>query len=302
MPEPYPAKAVVHLTMCLILFSFDPNAKIPLVVAANRDEFFARPTANAGFWQDHPQILAGQDLVGGGTWLGMTRTGRFAAVTNVREPNVVVDNPLSRGDLTRDFLSGSQSCADYLESIQEHALRYSGFNLLVGELNQTTQELFYFSNRKQGINQLSAGTYGLSNHLLDSSWPKVSQGKVFLQNTLDNSLNQNTDELVLHDKLREFLEDPSLASDEILPKTGVSYEREKALSAAFITLPDYGTRTSTVLTINNGTAVFSEKNYLEKHHLEKKSDEVVELKDSQFFTIDIADNNHLIKEKKSLSQ
>ena len=247
--------------MCLVLFSFNEDSNTPLIVAANRDEFFARATAAAHYWEEHPDLLAGKDLVAGGTWLGITRSGRFATITNVREPNVVVDNPLSRGDLTREFLTGTMSAEAYLTTVQKNQHRYSGFNLLVGEIHEKKQELFYFSNRKEGITRLPSGTYGLSNHLLDSEWPKVNAGKNYLHHALEAIPTAEE----LHHHLREFLENPSLADDNILPKTGVSYEREKALSAAFITLPSYGTRTSTVLTMSNDTVLFSEKNYLDEN-------------------------------------
>ncbi len=247
--------------MCLILFKFDPHSETPLIVAANRDEFFARPTAAASTWDDHPQVFAGKDLISGGTWIGVTQTGRFAAVTNVREPHVVIDNPLSRGDLTRDFLSGTQSCEAFMAALEPKKSLYSGFNLLVGELGHGNNQLLYLSNRKDGIVSVEAGTYGLSNHLLNSPWPKASKGRVFLDDALQD--DQHTP---LHDSLRTFLENPALAEDDALPSTGVSYEREKALSAAFINLPDYGTRTSTVLSVSNRCISFSEKNYPTEGH------------------------------------
>lgn len=259
--------------MCLILFAFDSSPDNALALSANRDEFFSRPSAAAQFWDDHTNVLAGQDLVSGGTWLGITRSGRFAAVTNIREPDIVVENPLSRGNLTRDFLTGTQSCETYLESIQDQQNSYSGFNLLVGEMNNSNRELLYFSNRREGVTRLHSGIYGLSNHVLDSGWPKVNAGKAHLQKTLKSGASE-----AQHKELRDFLENPSLANDDELPKTGVSYEREKALSAAFIHLPNYGTRTSTVLTINNGATLFSERNYFNADNQQDKSD-----KKSQFF-------------------
>lgn len=247
--------------MCLILFSFDESSDTPLILAANRDEFFKRPSANAHYWEDAPDVFAGRDLVANGTWLGVTRSGRFAAVTNVREPDVIVENALSRGDLTRLFLTGDMSPENFLSELDETKMRYSGFNLLVGEFSQQRRELFYVSNRKDGIQRLNTGVYGLSNHLLDSAWPKVEAGKHFLQTQINETNASN-----LHQTLRAYLENPSLAEDDVLPKTGVSYEKEKALSAAFIELSDYGTRTSTVLTIKGGEKIgeitFSEKQYI----------------------------------------
>jgi len=240
--------------MCVILFSYQPKSSTPLILGANRDEFFNRPTARAQFWDDKPNVLAGRDLVAGGTWLGVTQTGKFAAITNVREPGVEVENPRSRGELTKNYLIGTLSPLDYLESIRKHQQRYAGFNLLVGEFSSSHNALYYLSNRSQGIQALSAGTYGLSNHLLDSPWPKVIDGKQMLSAKLDQA---GTD----HNLIRHILENPTLADDERLPSTGVDYEKEKALSALFIALPDYGTRTSTVMTINDKEILFSEQNY-----------------------------------------
>jgi len=250
--------------MCLILFSFDKHANIPLILAANRDEFLQRPTAPAQYWEDHPDVLAGQDLVGLGTWLGITKSGKFAAVTNVREPNITVKDPLSRGELTRNYLTGKLNPVEYINSIEANKMRYSGFNLLIGEFTPNQHQLLYFSNRKEGVLSLNAGTYGLSNHLLDTEWPKVKAGKHFI----DNKAPQHADDIhqvEYHQSLRQYLENPTLADDEQLPSTGIAYEREKALSSAFITLPDYGTRTSTVLTISHNKTRFSEKNYISTH-------------------------------------
>ncbi len=261
--------------MCVILFSYQPNSSTPLILGANRDEFFIRPTADACFWQDYPHVLAGRDLQAGGTWLGISREGRFAAITNVREPSVIVEDPRSRGELTKDFLIGEEDPIRYLEKITSQQQRYAGFNLLVGEFSSTrAHSLYYLSNRDSGIKELGPGTYGLSNHLLDSPWPKVSDGKEKLKSRLKEA---GTD----HSLIRQILENPELAEDERLPNTGVTYEKEKALSAMFIALPDYGTRTSTVITINEENILFSEQNY------QASIDGKPRLKDSPtFFTIE----------------
>ena len=245
--------------MCLILFSFDPDANTPLILGANRDEFFNRPTAPAHFWEDHTGVLAGRDLQAGGTWLGISRSGRFAGITNVREPGVTVENARSRGELTRHFLAGDTSPLTYLQAIEAKQQQYAGFNLLVGDFSTSPPCLYYFSNReadpkKKGPQRLKAGTYGLSNHLLDSPWPKVDDGKQYLISGLNHAKGD-------HNTIRQLLENPSLADDHRLPATGLTYDREKALSAIFITLPDYGTRASTVITINSQDIHFSEQNY-----------------------------------------
>jgi len=243
--------------MCLILFAYQQHSHTPLIMAANRDEFFARPSAPAAFWPDN-NLLAGRDLEAGGTWLGVTRTGRFAAVTNVREPGVEVDNALSRGELTTHFLQGTMSPRAYLESIGPQQMRYRGFNLLVGTFSvqesQHATEMLYLSNRQGQIQTLEPGIYGLSNHLLDTPWPKVAAGKQWLQ-TLSEQ------QMIDHAPLRSELENSATAADEALPSTGVSYEWEKMLSAAFITSKDYGTRATTVLSVNQGKVTFSEQNY-----------------------------------------
>ena len=244
--------------MCLILFSYQPDSTTPLVLAANRDEFFKRESQSAAYWHDAPQVLAGRDLVAGGTWLGVTTAGRFAAVTNVREPVLPGKKLRSRGDLTREFLCGDMPAKDFLEQLQTHGDDYAGFNLLVGEFSDTSaNSLYYFSNRREGITQLTSGTYGLSNHLLDSPWPKVDDGK----HELDAVLNKTGSDTLDHELIRQVLEKPNKAADHRLPDTGVGYEREKNLSPAFITLNDYGTRTSTVLVIDKNGVSFSEQNY-----------------------------------------
>ena len=251
--------------MCLILFSYQPESSTPLILGANRDEFFNRATQSAGYWVDAPQVLAGRDLVAQGTWLGITTTGRFAAVTNVREPVQQGAKLRSRGDLTREFLSGEIPAGVFLNALAPTANEYAGFNLLVGEFAQDSSELYYLSNRREGVQRLTAGVYGLSNHLLNSSWPKVDDGKQQLAATIssssDNSSSNSSSSDPEHRAIRDCLENPTRAADSRLPDTGVGYEREKALSSAFITLGDYGTRASTVLTIHQNSVSFSEQNY-----------------------------------------
>lgn len=159
--------------MCLILLGVAPDSQHRLVVAANRDEFYARPTAMADWWADAPHVLAGRDLQAGGTWLGVTRTGRFAAVTNFREDPPDPLPPRSRGDLTRVFLEGKTPPADYLESLRPDRDEFRGFNLIVAD----REGAYYYSNREDRVRRLDAGFYGLSNQLLDCDWPKVIRGR-----------------------------------------------------------------------------------------------------------------------------
>ena len=223
--------------MCTILFSFTPVSGERLVLLANRDEFYNRPTAPAGTWEDAPEVYAGRDLVAGGTWLGVTNSGRIAAVTNYRDPGQE-PGELSRGALVADFLKGDADPLDYLSEIEKHADRYTGFNLIVGDILGPAS-LFYFSNRGSGIKELGPGLYGLSNHLLDTPWPKVRRGKKVLRELLDRSAPE--------DDLFDLLADRTKAPDEELPDTGVGIEIERQLSPIFIETPVYGTRSSTVV-------------------------------------------------------
>jgi len=229
--------------MCVIFFAYRQHPRFPLVLLANRDEFYARPTAAAHFWTDAPEVFAGRDLVHGGTWLGITKTGRFAAVTNYRDPSAP-QGELSRGALVSNFLKSDDSAEEYLKKVGSHAAGFSGFNLLVGEINKEIQAIGYFSNRENKIKILTPGVYGLSNHLLDTPWQKVSKGKAVLQKLIEKG---NFDK----EKYFEILQDRKLAADEELPETGVGFEREKLLSAIFIETPVYGTRSSSVVLINN---------------------------------------------------
>lgn len=225
--------------MCVIFFAYNQHPEFPLILLANRDEFYNRPTKAARIWEDFPDILAGRDLVGGGTWLGVSKRGRFAAVTNYRDPSAQTGK-LSRGNLVADFLKSREPAEIYLQNIQSTAREYSGFNLLVGEINALKNEVFYFSNRGGQIEKLKAGLYGLSNHLLDTPWRKVENGKAGLAKII------RQDDFT-KESFFELLSDESLADDADLPDTGIGYEKEKLLSAVFIKTPIYGTRCSTVL-------------------------------------------------------
>jgi uncharacterized protein with NRDE domain len=238
--------------MCLILFAHRVHPDFPLVVAANRDEWFERPSAPARFWADTPTLIAGRDLLQGGTWLGLSDSGRFAALTNFRDPPAHRADAPSRGHLVRDYLVGRDDPEDYIAGFAPHAKRFNGFNLLVG----TPEHLVYFSNRN-GADAvlLEPGIYGLSNHFLDTDWHKVRVGKAALQTLLREPLPQFM-------KMFEVLGDTTPASDTDLPSTGVPIERERALSPAHIRAGDYGTRCATVIAIDrDGTALFAERSF-----------------------------------------
>lgn len=218
--------------MCLIALAWRAHPEYPLVVAANRDEFYARPTAALARWSDHPQIIAGRDLEAGGTWLGVSDRGRFAAITNVREPGMA-QGERSRGELTRAFLAGNESALTFAHGIENE--RYSGFNLLLSD----GDELVYCSNRDGPPRSLAPGIYGLSNHLLDSPWPKLLAAR----HALGDALGHLPDTSPFFD----LLADREIVPDSELPTTGVSLEWERLLSAIFVQSETYGTRASTVL-------------------------------------------------------
>jgi len=237
--------------MCLILVAWRVHPDYPLVVAANRDEFFARPSAPAAFWKDVPQVLAGRDLEAGGTWMGITRNGRFAALTNFRDPAQNRHGAPSRGALVTGFLTGSDAPQDYLDRIAARGREFNGYNLLAGD----GETLFWSSNMGGSPRQLEPGVYGVSNHLLDTPWPKVGAGKT----ALAQAIGRLPDDQALFSLLR----DDGIHSDEHLPRTGVSLDWERLLSSAFVKSPDYGTRGSTVLCMGRDHRVsFDEQTWL----------------------------------------
>jgi uncharacterized protein with NRDE domain len=236
--------------MCLILLAHRAHPDFPLVVAANRDEWFRRPTAPAGFWPDAPEVFAGRDLEQQGTWLGITRSGRFAALTNYRDPASNRPDAPSRGALVSAFLRSPASPGEYLERLQHDAARYNGFSLLAGD----GATLCYFSNREGEVRSLEPGVYGLSNSLLDVPWPKVESGKSQLVAALDRGPNAET--------LLDILDDTQLASDAALPRTGMSPDWERRLSSLRIVADGYGTRSSTALLVDaDGEVSFVERSF-----------------------------------------
>ncbi len=230
--------------MCLILFAYHVHPDYSLILAANRDEFYDRPTAPADFWSSHPQVLAGIDLKEKGTWLGVTREGKFAAITNYRDPASWKADAPSRGKLVSRYLTGSAGPEKYLRSVVKKADVYNGFNLLLGD----GADLFVYSNRGD-VRKLSPGIYGLSNELLDTPWPKVRRGKQLLKKALAQKGKE------LEETLFDLLSDRLVPSDRNLPDTGIGLEWERLLSTMFITSPIYGTRSSTLLFIGKNRRV-----------------------------------------------
>ncbi|HRC60069.1 MAG TPA: NRDE family protein [Candidatus Propionivibrio aalborgensis] len=236
--------------MCLILLAWQSHPDYPLVVAANRDEFFSRPAAPAGFWAESPAILAGKDLEAGGTWLGVSRQRRFAALTNYREGGHQLSNAPSRGALVADFLISESDPETYLESLASRRENYNGFNLLFGD----SRRLAYFTNRGDSPRWLAPGIYGLSNHLLDTPWPKLSDARA----AFSNALKRLPDSAPFF----ELLSDQEIVPDIHLPESGVPIEWERILSAVFVNSPTYGTRACTLLTVHrSGLATLVERSF-----------------------------------------
>jgi uncharacterized protein with NRDE domain len=241
--------------MCLILLAYRYHPQYPLIIAANRDEFHHRPTEIATFWQESPAILAGRDLQSGGTWLGINRlSGKIAAVTNYRQwPMSSPPIPLSRGHLVSHFLQQSDSVEDYLQRCEQKAFAYQGFNLIVGSVNQ----LYYYSNRHpEGIQKITSGLHGLSNRLLDTPWPKVQKGVQGLRQLL------TTTPLPPYQMFFELLYDTIQPPDEELPATGVTLEQERLYSSLFIINQEYGTRSSSLVLVDQtGHVDFLERSF-----------------------------------------
>lgn len=237
--------------MCLLSFHFDPNSATPLTLVANRDEFHQRPAAPAHFWPQYPHILAGKDLSGGGTWLGVTKRGFFAALTNVRQLPAPYQGSISRGNLVLDFLIEEADPQTYLMGIQAKADLYDGFNLVVGN----RESCWFYSNRQtQSPMALSAGLYGLSNASLDTPWPKLEAAK----DSLQTWLYQPNPQIEL---LHTLLKDRNTYPQSLLPDTGIGEPWETLLSSAFIVSDNYGTRASTGLIIGNDNIQFQEASY-----------------------------------------
>lgn len=233
--------------MCTILFSYGQHDKYKLILAANRDEFYSRETEPARWWKEDKNILGGRDIQAGGTWLGITKQGRFAAITNYRKFPHEKKYETSRGDIVKDFLTSNISATEYLQHLENTRDNYDGYNLLFG----TSLGLFCFSNRSNKNGAVVAGLHGLSNHLLNTPWPKVEKGKERFK-TLVNSEHEPND-------LLNLMMDSTTAPDETLPDTGVGLEWERQLSPIFIKMDNYGTRQTTLLLIDNrGKVTFTE--------------------------------------------
>ena len=234
--------------MCLIVFAWRPEHPQPLIVAANRDEFYARPSLALAHWEDRPGIYAGRDLKAGGTWLGISSSGRFAALTNIRDLTLPQGGP-SRGELVADFLHGQHTAEQYLHDLRARAADYAGFNLLLGD----SRQLWHFNQQRGVARQLPEGVYGLSNADLDSPWPKLLRAKAALAANLAQPQSA---------ALLDLLQDPLTAADTELPDTGVPLPVERLLSSVFIASPSYGTCASTALIVQaDGVCQLAERRF-----------------------------------------
>ena len=229
--------------MCLIVFAWKQNPEFPLLLAANRDEFYARPALAAAWWEEAPHVYAGKDVEAGGTWMGINKQGRFAAITNIRNGEGKKSGAPSRGKIVADFLCNDISPSSYL-----HAKLYAGFNIIVGD----AKELYWFSNETLEAQLLRPGVYGLSNGSLDTPWPKVTLAKTQFEKLVQQSAPDQA--------YFELLSDTTPAPDHLLPQTGVSQEWERLLSSIYIQSDTYGTRVSSLIKCHvNGTAHLTER-------------------------------------------
>jgi len=230
-----------NLPMCILFISVRQHPDYPLIIAANRDEFHQRPTQAAEFWPGSPELLAGKDLKAGGSWMGVNKQGRIAALTNIRDPQNFVADKKSRGALVTDFLNTNVSPQSYEQQLAQTAELYNGYNLLFGDI----KALQVFNSASKRCQTLEQGTWGLSNAALNSPWPKVSLGMQQLEDYCRQTPSPNSEDLF------HLLQNQQKAAEENLPDTGVSRELEKQLSSIFIQGEEYGTRSSSILTLDS---------------------------------------------------
>ncbi len=238
--------------MCLLVLAYKCRADYPLVIAANRDEFFERPALPLDYWPDRGEILAGRDLRESGTWMGLHTSGRLAAITNFREPERNRPDAPSRGHLVRDFLGGRETADQYLARLSADGQRYNGFNLVVGR----PAALYYYGNRGPEPRAMAPGIHGLSNHLMNTPWPKVERARQALAAIIGQERQPDPEALMA------LLQDRQRPADDDLPHTGIGLEGERLLSTVFIQSPAYGTRCSSVLRIAaDGRTLFMERTF-----------------------------------------
>ncbi|MEW5735072.1 MAG: NRDE family protein [Thermodesulfobacteriota bacterium] len=241
--------------MCVWFLALGRMDRFPLILAGNRDEFYARPTRSAQFWEECPGVLAGRDELEKGTWMGVTESGRLALLTNFRDPSAVRPGLSSRGMLVRDFLCREAGAREYAEGVGRHQESYNPFNLLVAD----GRGMFYVSSRADRPAALPPGIHGLSNALLNTPWPKAEKGKAALAGLCARP-PEGAEELA--ERLFKVLGDTGQADDQDLPDTGVGIELERMLSPVFVRSPGYGTRSQTVLIVQrSGRVLFEERGF-----------------------------------------
>lgn len=251
--------------MCIAYLALNTHPDWPLLIAANRDEYHARPARPAGPWAGHPDVIAGIDLEAGGTWLGVTRHGRFGLLTNFREGGRHNAHAPSRGALVSDFLTSNVHPQDYANKVSAQAQQYNGFNLIVGNL----QTACYLGNRAPdpAPSVLGPGRYVVSNHLLDTPWPKAERLREAFADIDMDSLTRSLRVVFA------TLKDTTPADDHNLPDTGIDRKLERLLSSPFIISPTYGTRCSSVIAVHkSGRALFSEITYNAQGHETQRHD------------------------------
>ncbi len=236
--------------MCLLVFAYRQHPRYPLILAANRDEFHRRPTGAARFWEDLPGVLAGRDLRGGGTWLGVDRNGRIAALTNYRDPGSNKALAISRGGVVKDFLQGSGPPVDYLRDLSARRAQYNGFCTVLGSIG----DLYYYASKTDDLRSLVPGIYGLSNRLLDTPWPKLVRAKRAFVACLSGTGPDV-------DGIFRLLADTTEPPDADLPDTGVGLLWERRLAPVFIAGEEYGTRSSTVVLADDRRILFEERTF-----------------------------------------
>lgn len=240
--------------MCLIAFQLHEHPVYKIILVANRDEAYTRPTEVATFWKDYPQVLAGRDLLQKGTWLGITKEGRFAALTNIYNSAISVpENPVSRGQIVRDYLSTTQSASDFLAHLQDKRLDYAGFNLLLGDIDH----LWHFNNHTNQVNSLATGIHGLSNANLNDPWPKVLKAKSYLK-----QLKSKSADFDINDLLTAFMDTSSPVNIDVLLTHLPSLTPEHETPPIFIKTPKFGTVSTTVLLVDyDNNVTFVERSY-----------------------------------------
>ncbi len=241
--------------MCLLLLAYKTHPVYKLILAANRDEFYERQTAPLNNWKDHPELYAGKDLKGKGTWLGITKSGKIAAVTNYRDMTKIKLDAPTRGNLITRFLLENITAADYSKQLLKTSDLYNGYNLVYGRID----DLYYFSNILKESVELTPGIHGLSNHLMDTPWPKVIKSKKEFSQILKESNPSDN-------RLFELLKDNEVFTDETLPDTGLGKELERLVSPIFTLTEKYGTRSSSLIFVdNNDNVTFTEKSFNNKN-------------------------------------